>query len=40
MYFINVKVLGSQRAHSTNHLVCYVGLMMTDWWVETCSLMY
>jgi len=23
-----------------NDLVCYVGLKMTDWWVETCSLMY
>jgi len=40
MYFINVNILGSQCAHSTNDLVCYVGLKMTDWRVETCSLMY
>jgi hypothetical protein len=40
MYFINVNILGSQYTHSTNDLVCYVGLRMTDWWVETCSLMY
>ena len=26
MYFINVKILGSQCAHGTNDLVCYVGL--------------
>jgi len=37
MYFINVNVLGSQWAHNTNDLVCYVGLKMTDWWVETCN---
>jgi len=36
--FYNVNILGSQRAHSTNDLVCYVGLKMTHWWVETCSL--
>ena len=36
MYFINVNILGSQCAHSTNDLVCYVGLKMTDRWVETC----
>ena len=30
MYFINVNILGSQCAHSTNDLVCYVGLKMTD----------
>ena len=30
MYFINVHILGSQCAHSTNDLVCYVGLKMTD----------
>jgi len=40
MHFINVNILGSQSVHSTNDLVCYVGLKMTDWWVETCSLMY
>jgi len=40
MYFINVNILGSQCAHSTNDLICYVGRKMTDWWVESCSLMY
>jgi len=40
MYFINVNILGSQYGHSTNDLVCYVGLKMTNWWVETCSFMY
>jgi len=30
MYLINVNILGSQSAHSTNDLVCYVGLQMTD----------
>ena len=30
MYFINVNILGSQCAHSTNDVVCYVGLKMTD----------
>jgi len=40
MYFIYVNILGSQCAYSTNVLVCYVGLKMTDWWVETCSLMF
>jgi len=40
MYLINVNILESQRAHSTNDLVFNVGLKMTDWWVETCSLMY
>jgi len=38
MYLINVNILESQRAHSTNDLVCFVGMKMTDWWVETCSL--
>jgi len=38
--FININTMGSQCAHSTNALVCYVGLKMTDWWVETCSIMY
>jgi len=37
-YFINVNILGSQCAHSTNDLVYYVDLKMTDRWVETCSL--
>jgi hypothetical protein len=23
-----------------NVKICYVGLKMTDWWVETCSFMY
>ena len=40
MYFINVNILRSQCAHSTSDLICYVGLKMTDWWVETCSLVY
>jgi len=26
MYFIHVNILVFQCAHSTNHLVCYVGL--------------
>ena len=30
MCFINVNILGFQCAHSTNDLVCYVGLKMTD----------
>jgi len=30
MYFINVNILGSQCAHSTNDLVCNVGLKMID----------
>jgi len=30
MYFINVNIFGSQCAHSTNDLVCYVGLKMTE----------
>ena len=30
MYFINVSILGSQYAHSTYDLVCYVDLKMTD----------
>jgi hypothetical protein len=30
MNFINVYILGSQCAHSTNGLVCYVGLKKTD----------
>ena len=30
MYFINVNILGSQYAHNTNDLDCYVGLKMTD----------
>ena len=38
-YFINVNILGSQCAHSTNDLICCVALKMTDWWVETCNLM-
>ena len=37
---IIVHILGSQCAYRTNDLVSYVGLKMTDWWVETCSLMY
>ena len=37
-YFINVNILGSQCAPSTNDLVCYVGLKMTDWWVEHVAL--
>ena len=30
MYFTNVNIFGSQYAHSTNDLVCYVDLKMTD----------
>jgi len=30
MYFINVNILESQCAYSTNDLVCYVGLKMTE----------
>jgi len=30
MYFVNVNKKESQCAHSTNDLVCYVDLKMTD----------
>jgi len=40
MYLINVNILGSQCAHRTSDLVCYVGLKMTDRWVETCILIF
>ena len=30
MYFINVNILESQCAHSTNDVVCHVGPKMTD----------
>jgi len=38
--FINVNMLGSQCVHCAIELDGYVGLKMTDWWVETCNLMY
>jgi len=38
VHFTKLNIFGFQCAHSTNDLVCYVGLKMTDLLVETRSL--